>query len=223
MKTNIIQSDFDRLALLDADGWDHNRHYHSYLVRQIPLRCEYILEIGCGTGSFYRQLSQYAGGIVVLDLSPMMIEVARQRSSSYPNIEYQVADAGTWEFPMEKFDCIVSIATLHHLSLEHSIQKMKFALKANGVIVVLDLYEAEGFGDVMRNLIAVPVHTFLRLKNTGRLWEPEEVREAWTRHSEHDTYFRVSEVRHICQELLPGAVIKKHLLWRYSIVWGKPA
>jgi len=71
VKTNTIQSDFDRLATLDADSWDHNRHYHGYLLRQIPQHCSNLLEIGCGTGSFSRQASPYAGSIVALDLSPV--------------------------------------------------------------------------------------------------------------------------------------------------------
>ena len=221
MGTNIIQSDFDQLALLDTDSWDHNSHYHSYLLRQIRQRCGTILEIGCGTGSFTRQLSQYAESILALDLSPVMIELARKRSTHYRNIEYRVADVLNWDFPKGQFDCIALIATLHHLPFESVIQKMKSALKANGIIMALDLYEPESISERFRNLLAVPIHTILKLKNTGRIWEPREVREAWAKHGEHDSYLRVSEVRGMCQDLLPGAIIKKHLLWRYSIIWKK--
>jgi ubiquinone/menaquinone biosynthesis C-methylase UbiE len=47
-----------------------------------------------------------------------MIHIARERSSHYANIDFQRADAFAWEFPSESFDCIISIATLHHLPLE---------------------------------------------------------------------------------------------------------
>ena len=221
METKIIQSDFDQLAVLDTDVWDHNSYYQNYLLKQIPPRCEKILDIGCGTGSFSRQLSQYAKSVVALDLSPVMIEIARQRSASHTNIEYLVADVLTWDFPKEQFDCVVSIATLHHLPFESIIQQMKSALKDNGIIMVLDLYEPESIRDKLMNLLAVPFHMFLKLKNTGRIREPKEVREAWAKHGEHDTYLPVSEVHRMCQDMLPGASIKKHLLWRYSIVWQK--
>ena len=98
---------------------------------------------------------------------------------------------------------------------------MKFALKANGILTVLDLYEAEGFSDLFKNLVAVPLHAFLKLKNTGRIGETREVREAWAKHGKHDTYHRVSQVCRIGEDLLPGASVQKHLLWRYSIVWRK--
>jgi len=74
---------------------------------------------------------------------------------------------------------------------------------------------------MFKNLVAVPLHAFLKLKNTGRIRETREVREAWAKHGEHDTYHRVSQVCRIAEDLLPGATIQKHLLWRYSIVWRK--
>jgi len=33
--------------------------------------------------------------------------------------------------------------------------------------------------------------------------------------------FLLSQVRKICEDVLPGAQVRKHLLWRYSIVWKK--
>ena len=217
----IIQSDFDTLASIDGDGWNHNNHYHSFLLEQIPPDCERALEIGCGKGAFSRCLSRHAESVLALDLSPKMIRVARQRSTEYPNIEYRVGNALTWDFPEGEFDCIVSIATLHHLPLENILQKMKIALKSGGMLMVLDLYKGEGPRDWIMSLLAFPMHTLLKLKHTGRLRESEVVRAAWAAHGAHDTYLPVSEVRRICRGLLPGAIIRKHLLWRYSIVWKK--
>jgi hypothetical protein len=31
----------------------------------------------------------------------------------------------------------------------------------------------------------------------------------------------MTEVHALCARILPGAKIKQHLLWRYSIVWEK--
>lgn len=33
----------------------------------------------------------------------------------------------------------------------------------------------------------------------------------------------IGEVRGLCAELLPGASVRKHLLWRYSVVWQNAA
>ena len=39
-----IQTDFDRLALLDDSGWNHNNHYSSFLLRLLPAHCTESLE-----------------------------------------------------------------------------------------------------------------------------------------------------------------------------------
>ena len=62
-----IQNDFDRIALHDQAGWDHNNHYHSFLLKQLPAHCKTILDIGCGTGEFSRLLASHAKRVVALD------------------------------------------------------------------------------------------------------------------------------------------------------------
>jgi hypothetical protein len=106
---------------------------------------------------------------------------------------------------------------------------MKAALKPGGVLLVLDLFQLErniitlkGFFDsVLLNGLALPVSVGLRLLHHGRLKPSREVRAAWSAHERHDIYPTMNEVRNLCAEILPGAKIRKHLLWRYSIVWQK--
>src|SRR5690349_1033039 len=122
---NKLQLDFDRIAELSNHEWNHNNHYDSFLLKQISPSGELdALEIGCGTGSFTRLLAQRFRRVVALDLSPRMIEIAREQSQHYPNIDFQVADVMTREFSPEQFGCIASIATLHHMPLEPVLSKM---------------------------------------------------------------------------------------------------
>jgi ubiquinone/menaquinone biosynthesis C-methylase UbiE len=137
--TSLIQADFDRLAAFSQDGWNHNSQYHRFLLRHVPPNCQQALEIGCGSGAFARLLATRSGQVLALDMSPQMICLAQERSQRYPNITFQVADALSYELPSNHFDCIVSIATLHHLLLEEILLKVKQALKVNGVFLVLDL------------------------------------------------------------------------------------
>src|SRR5207247_492669 len=135
-----IQADFDRLAAFSQDGWNHNSHYHRFLLRHVPQPCLQALEVGCGSGAFARLLATRAEQVLALDISPQMIRLAQERSQQYLHITFQVADALSWEFPSNHFDCIVSIATLHHVPLEEMLLKMKRALRVNGVLLILDLY-----------------------------------------------------------------------------------
>ena len=138
-------------------------------------------------------------------------------------VDFQVADATVWEFPVAQFDCVASIATLHHLPIAETLTKMRDALRAGGVLVILDLYQEEGLADLLTSALAAPVDKALRLLKTGRLTQPAEVRDAWAEHGRHDSYLTLAEIRQICASVLPGARVKRHLLWRYSITWKKGA
>jgi SAM-dependent methyltransferase len=219
--TAKVRADFDRIAQLSDEGWNHNAHYHGYLLGHVPADCAWALDVGCGSGGFSRLLAARAERVLALDLSPEMIRMARERSAGVANVDYRVGDARTWAFPAEHFDCIASIATLHHLPVRSMLVKMKGALRAGGSLLLLDLYQAEGLGDRLAGVLAVPYGAGLGLIKSGRWREPAENWEAWAAHGAHDAYPTLSEVRQICEEVLPGAIVKRHLLWRYSIVWRK--
>lgn len=119
-----IQSDFDRIALLSDENWNHNIHYHKYLINHITEQCRQILEIGCGTGQFSRLLAKRAEKVLAVDLSPLMIRIAGQRSKLYPNIDFVCADAMTYPLAGEQFDCIASLTTIHHLPVESILRKV---------------------------------------------------------------------------------------------------
>ena len=217
-----VQSDFDRISHLSNDeGWSHNSHYHNYLLKQVPTRREEALDIGCGTGTFTRLLAERVDRVMAFDLSPGMVQIARIQSRLHTNIEYQVADATTLEYPVDRFDAIASIATLHHLPIETTLAKMKSALKTGGSLLILDLYKSTGVRDRLTDAVAMPVSLLLKLLRNGRLRQPREVREAWAEHGKSDVYPTLAQVRQTCASTLPGAQVRRHLLWRYSIVWRK--
>jgi ubiquinone/menaquinone biosynthesis C-methylase UbiE len=218
---STIQTDFDRIALVSPDGSIQNSHYHNFLLRRLGSRCQAALEIGCGKGEFSHRLAQRSERVLALDLSPEMIRIARARFSQLTNIEFQIADVMSYDLPAEDFDCIATIATLHHLPLREALLKMKAALKPGGVLLILDLFKAAGLSDVLLNPLAISVSVSLRLVQQGRLLPARTVRDAWAAHERHDTYPTMKAVQALCAEILPGARIRKHLLWRYSVVWEK--
>lgn len=216
-----LEADFDRLALLDEEGWTANNHYHELLLSHVPQNCENALEIGCGTGAFARELARRCKHVVALDLSAEMIRVARSRSAEFENLEFQLADAIRWEFPQAHFDFVCSIATLHHLDQRALLVKIRDSLKPGGVLVVLDLVASEGLVDRMRDVIGLGVSPTLRLLHNGRLQPPPQVRKAWEQHGKHDSYSTVTQMRALAAEILPGAKVRRHFLWRYSLVYRR--
>jgi SAM-dependent methyltransferase len=221
--TRRIQADFDRLAALDDGRWDHNRHYHGFLLRFLPPRRAAALEVGCGTGAFARSLARHFERVVAIDLSPAMIRRARELSRTAANVELRTANFREHELPGAAFDCIATIATLHHLPLAESLERLGAALRPGGVLLVLDLYRPRTLADRAWGACAVPASLLLRAWKLCRLREPPHVRRAWAEHARHDVYPALAEVRSLAERLLPGATVRRHLLWRYSLVWRKPA
>lgn len=234
MINSTVEADFDRLALLDDQGWTVNNHYHPLLLRYVPQGCEKALEVGCGTGSFARQLAARCKRVVAIDLSAEMIRVARERASQTENlkpkqvgkvefqsadVEFQLADVMTWEFPRGQFDFICSIATMHHLPQRELLPKMRDALRPGGVLVVLDLVKSETLRERMLDVAAMGVSVSLRLIHNGRLQPPPEVRKAWEQHGKQDHYSTLKEIRALADEILPGASVIRCLLWRYLLVY----
>lgn len=216
-----VEADFERLALLDDDGWTANNHYHRALLKYVPEDCGLALEVGCGTGAFARELAARCRRVVALDLSAEMIRVARSRSVRFDNLEFQLDDAMTWSFPQSHFDFICSIATLHHLEQRELFVKMRDALKPGGVLVVLDLVESNGLIDRMLDVIGLGVSGSLRLLHNGRLKPPPEVCKAWEQHGKHDHYSTMAQMRALANEILPGSNVTRRLLWRYMLVYRK--
>ena len=219
--THQIREEFDRIALLMERHGSVRDVYRNYLSQQFPPHLENALEIGCGTGEFARLLATHARSVVAIDLSPQMIRLAKSRSANYPNIEYLLGDVMSLSLPAEGYDCIVSMATLHHLPLGEALRKMKDALKPNGVLIIHDLVAADGLVENARSALAYPVSVARRFWKTGRLRAPREVREAWAEHGKGEVYLTLDGVREMCTQYLPEARIRRHLLWHYTVVWHK--
>ena len=217
-----IRADFDRIAPLSGESWSHSSHHYPFLLRHVPDVCVAAIDIGCGTGSFSRLLAIRAEKVTGLDLSPQMISVAEERSRGFDNITYVVADATEWSFPEGVIDCIATIATMHHLPFEHMCAKFRAALRPGGVLMILDLYQSSGIIDRIADMINVPASVVAKLVKNGWVREPRIVRDAWAAHQPHDFYPTVSYLRGICESHLPGAVVKRRMFWRYSIIWTKP-
>ena len=62
-----------------------------------------------------------------------------------------VADAAVWEPLQGQFDCIASIATMHHLPMEEMLAKMRRVLKVNGRAVFACVEEEALFEIAVRD------------------------------------------------------------------------
>jgi ubiquinone/menaquinone biosynthesis C-methylase UbiE len=150
-----------------------------------------------------------------------MIRLARSRSKLYPNIDFVESDVLTYLLADNQFDCIATLTTLHHLPIKPILRKIKKALKPGGIFVCLDLYQRSSLNDLLFDGVAYPASLFLRLIKTGKPRPAREVRQAYIEHGQTDSYLTLPQIEQVCADILPGALISRHLFWRYSIIWKK--
>ncbi|HWS99189.1 MAG TPA: methyltransferase domain-containing protein [Pyrinomonadaceae bacterium] len=217
-----VRADFDRIALVSALDREELGPYSEFLLGHVPAGCARVLEVGCGLGAFARLVAQRACSVTAVDLSPQMLRAAGERSRSHPNLQFILGDFLRLDLPPETYDCVVTTTTLHHLPLAQALGKMKSLIRPGGVLIVHDLLEPDGLFDTALNFVRLPVSCAMRFRRTGRFRQRREVRQAWDEHGRHETYLKAEDVRAMRDEHLPGALVRLHLLWRYTVVWHKP-
>jgi ubiquinone/menaquinone biosynthesis C-methylase UbiE len=223
---DALAGNFDAIARYGVDegseGWNHSIHYHDFLLSHLPQRREAALDVGCGTGVFTRALAPLFARVEGVDLSVQSVRLARQRSCGHANVSYCQGEFMSTPYQESGYDCIVSIATLHHLPLDTALAKMNQLLRPGGALLVLDLYREATITDYAVSAVAVPANWFLSRRH-GEKPASDELRNAWKEHERFDRYPTLREVRRSCRSLLSGATVRRHLLWRYSVVWEKPS
>lgn len=211
---------FNRIANL-PDHWDHNQQYQEYLIKQIPKGCGRILDVGCGTGELTKKLAAFSEEVIGIDVAENMITEARRRNGSKKityipaSVEQYLAETGN------AFDVIISIAALHHMDEEKVLEQMKSKLTPNGKILILDIVEDRTHSGIFLSFIAMLLNPIMYLIKEGRLKVTAEEKAAWEGHFQYDKYLSTREVKAIAQKVLGKANVRRHLFWRYSLIYQK--
>jgi len=92
-----------------------------------------VLELGCGTGYFTRELARSGADIVAVDVSPELLEMARTDCSA-KNVRYEIQNACALSYPDAAFDSVVGSSVLHHLEIKEAVREIHRVLKPRGTI-----------------------------------------------------------------------------------------
>lgn len=197
---------------MPARPWNHNIHYHRLVLRALRPGFERALDVGCGRGLLARELAGHCDHVVAIDPDEEALEHARGLGDAGGRIEYVRGDILRYPLPEQSFDLIAAVATLHHLPLEPALSRFAELLKPGGVLVVIGLSRAREPLDYVFGAAAFPVHLLLKLLlgNTDVGAPLRDPRESF------------ADIRMSCDAILPGAELRRLLLFRYCLVWHKP-
>lgn len=99
---------------------------------------DYVLELGCGTGSTALAHAPYVKHITATDISPRMIEIARAKQSATDirNVDFACEAINSLQAPDASFDTIMMHSVLHLLvDWREQLEETHRMLKPGGVLV----------------------------------------------------------------------------------------
>ncbi|MFE3026804.1 class I SAM-dependent methyltransferase [Nocardia tengchongensis] len=195
----------------DAERWNHNIEYHPLLANAVAGARD-VLDVGCGEGMLARRIRLDGAAVTGIDPDPTSIELAREQSPD-GDITYLRADFLDHPFAPQSFDGIVSIAALHHMDTVEALTRMRDLLRPGGTLAVVGMARNDFPADLPWEAAALLTSIKDRLFRTQ--W-PHPSPVVWP---PPHTY---AETRRTAEQIMPGIRYRRHVLWRFSLVWTKP-
>ncbi len=198
-----------------AHPWDHNAHYHRWILRQLPGRFDKALDIGSGSGDLARLLATRAKTVHGIDSDPAIVARAQELTPAAAPVTFTAADALTG-IPADSYDVITCVATIHHLPFTEALPHFRRHLAPGGTLVVVGLWRAQTPVDHLLGTTAIPLNAATGwIKNKGRTAPRPVSMTAPTRPPAMIFPDIVAATRHA----LPGARLRRRLFWRYTLTW----
>jgi SAM-dependent methyltransferase len=200
------------------ERWTHNGHYHQVILDAIPAGCATALDVGCGTGALTRRLSAAGLRVTGLDRDEPCIRVARAHPGA-AGLGYLVGDIGRAPLQPGSFDLVTSVAMLHHMDAALALKRMSGLLRPGGVLAIVGLARDRtpaDFGWAVPASAGTQLHR-LADASRHRLPPPHQPPLVWP------PPLSFGQMRRLAERLLPGVRYRRHLYWRYSLIWAKPA
>ncbi|MEU0979253.1 class I SAM-dependent methyltransferase [Streptomyces griseus] len=197
--------------------WDHNAHYHRWILRRLPGRFTGALDVGSGSGDLARLLATRAEAVHGIDIDPAIVERARERTAPGAPVTFSVGDA-LEDVPSGLYDVITCVATVHHLPLGEALTHFRRLLAPGGTLIVVGLYRPRSLSDHLIDAVALPSNIAMAwVKNRGRRAPRPVAMTAPTRPATTAFPDIVRDARNV----LPGARLRRRLFWRYTLVWKR--
>lgn len=90
-----------------------------------------VLELGCGTAYFTRELARTGASITAIDISPDLLAEARLNCSA-ANVNFEKQNAYALSYANDSFDSVVGSSVLHHLEIDKALKEISRVLRPGG-------------------------------------------------------------------------------------------
>jgi SAM-dependent methyltransferase len=153
-KAVLAPVDVDRYLDPPADT-PYGLEYAFYLLGNV--RGKTVLDLGCGSGENLVPLAKRGADVIAIDISPELIQLARQRLSSC-GLAATLREGSAYEtgLPDESVDVVFSMALLHHLDLPTARNEIYRVLRPGGLFILREPIRFSPTMNSLRGLFPAP-------------------------------------------------------------------
>jgi SAM-dependent methyltransferase len=194
-----------------GDYWNHNTAYHPWLVGLAAKHRGDVLDVGCGDGLLAQRFAPVSRSVTGIEPDPATADRALGRIGDLENVQISRTSFEEFGPGTRRFDLITFVASLHHMDLRTTLARARDLLTPSGEIAVVGLSANESAWDWVWSACCVPVAAVGdRLRGDTPdigvvLADPRE---------------SLRTIRRMTAEVLPGAVIRRKLYYRYLLRWS---
>jgi SAM-dependent methyltransferase len=202
--------------------WNHNEHFHSWILRNLPANRQAAVDIGCGTGVLAGKLAHHFARVTGIDGDEGMAAAASARLAGAPRVRIMrcrfdefAATAGAGEA-----DLITMVAVLHHLDLGDTLARIPRLLAPGGRLLVVGLAKVDSLADAMVDLMSSAANPVMGLiKHPRPAGRADGSAAGQPVMPVREPSATVAEIAAAASACLPGTTIRRRLFFRYTLRW----
>jgi 2-polyprenyl-3-methyl-5-hydroxy-6-metoxy-1,4-benzoquinol methylase len=178
----------------------------------VPDGADSALDVGCGNGLLSTELHSRMHEVTGIDLDEAVLDDARRQFGD--KITWVHGDAMSYEFD-RLFDVVASVATLRHMpDFGAALSRLAGLTAPGGVLAVVGIARTSRPADLLLHMAGAVQHRWMARKRG--FWE-HTAPTVWPPPHDYVT------VRRTAERVLPGVRWRQLLLWRYALIWRRPA
>jgi SAM-dependent methyltransferase len=223
----VLASAQQWLARVNArHPWNHNEHFHGWILRNLPARRRAAVDVGCLTGVLVGKLAPHFARVTGIDADADMAAAASARLAQDPRVtirrcgfEQFASVAGDGEA-----DLVTMVAVLHHLDLDDTLACMPRLLAPGGRLLVVGLACMDSLPDLAVDLISAAANPVMGLIKHPRAARPADGAAAGQPvMPTKDPATTLAQITAAACAPLPDATLRRRLFFRYTLRWDKPS
>jgi ubiquinone/menaquinone biosynthesis C-methylase UbiE len=194
--------------------WSHNIAYFPFIVKVAGRKFRRsAIDVGTANGMLASRLAVFIPSVAGLDAHEEQVTEATAAHPNVHGLRFEQGDVLTTRLRDEPFDFVACSATLHHMDTTAGLERLRDLTAPGGTLVIVGL----AFDSTSRDrLIHFATRVPIRIARAFRGWYNHggpvaNATESWT------------DMRRLVRGVLPGAVFRRRLYRRYSVVWDRPS